>query len=49
MCQIAKLKMGFRHCDSQAVAVYIMHRGRKIGLCEKCWGKVAKSPLEWGR
>lgn len=48
MCQVDKLKKGFHHCLNQDIAVYIMWKGRKIGLCKKCWGKVSKSNLEWG-
>ena len=48
MCDVSKLKKGLRHCDEQAIAVYIMYKGRRIGLCERCWGKVSRSSLEWG-
>lgn len=48
MCDINKLKLGYRKCFNQKIAVIIMWKGREIKLCESCWGKIAKSNLEWG-
>lgn len=50
MCDIAKLKI-HRKCTSPAeepAIVYIVTDAGNVGLCEKCWGKVADSDLEWG-
>lgn len=48
MCQIHKLRKGYRKCSDQSCAVIIMYKGKEVQLCERCWGKIAKSNLEWG-
>lgn len=49
MCQIAKLKIK-KKCSTpeDPITVYIMWKGEKLGLCQKCWYKVSDSDLEWG-
>jgi len=47
MCDINKLKLGYRKCSNQEITVIIMWKGKEVGLCEKCWRKIAKSDLEW--
>lgn len=48
MCDSYKLKLRFRRCDDQHVAVSIMVRGKQIKLCAKCWNKLADMDVEWG-
>lgn len=50
MCDVHKLKKGYKHCTSQQKYIGMMwgkRRKQKIWLCRKCWDKVADSDLEW--
>jgi len=29
------------------VKVYVVVKGRKFALCEKCWEKLAESDIQW--
>ena len=48
MCDIGKLKMHFRRCDSQDVAVLINVKGETLEICHKCWKKLADTDISWG-
>jgi len=49
MCDISSLKI-HRRCatPTDPIAVFIMLDEKQVGLCDKCWGKVAVSDFEWG-
>lgn len=49
MCQVSELKI-HRKCTNPTdpIAVLIMKDEKQIGLCSKCWTKVAESDYEWG-
>lgn len=49
MCDIKKLKIR-KKCSTpmEPSIVFLQLNGDVIGLCQKCWNKVADSDLEWG-
>jgi len=50
MCDIKEFKL-HRKCTNplDPIAVFITWKnGKQLGLCEKCWSKIADSDLEWG-
>lgn len=48
MCQIHKLKQGYKKCDEPKIHLTIIWKGENVELCETCWRKIADTDLEWG-
>lgn len=48
ICDSYKLKLHFRKCSSEEIAVYIMFKGERLSICHECWKKLAPTDFEWG-
>jgi len=54
VCQSQKIlnESGFakraRKCENRGLVVFIMWRGKQLGLCQVCWDKIADLDIEWG-
>lgn len=50
MCQVKELKIGKKCCTpTDPIAIYIAQKdGGQIGLCAKCWAKIANTDFEVG-
>jgi len=35
-------------CRSTDIELYIMHRGKQLPICRRCWSMLAEKPVEWG-
>lgn len=42
MCDVHKLKMDMKKCNTQNIKLTIEQNGEKIDICEDCWKKVCK-------
>ena len=49
MCQVSKLKQGYKRCDEQKIHLTIIFKGENVDLCEACWRKISDTNLEWGK
>lgn len=41
-----RVKLDGKECSSADIAVYIMHKGERLPICDSCWGELADSMWE---
>jgi hypothetical protein len=34
-------------CERTDIALYIMHRGRRLPICRRCWNGISAKNIEW--